>query len=460
MQFFIDIPAIPSTRVAAVEARGDLVCVGITLFVVCVSIPVDLYADLKGGDNDQTVSHNTTATSVQINSVININDVPFSEDLSDVAIFQSAVFIEDGIYYHSIQHRIDPTSLKFYRIYYHRFVRWFIGFVIFVNMMLAFFEYPTSITLSSDSHYRNLTWRMPELNCGVTESIEVICLMCFLTDCCFKFFLLGWRMFVRKPWLVLYFVMIMVSFADIGVSLAYCGIREDSVKLGYIIRVRRYCRPIFFLISSTLMKKFIKAVVLTLPQIFSVLILLVLHLYVFAMIGLLVFPRPTSVDKSMRNETSFAEYNLTDTWGRNLSYSQFSHLEGSQYFSSVTQAFMSLLILLTTANHPDVMMPIYQYNRFSSIYFIMFLGIGTFLILNLLIAATYNQFKGFFQKSLQSSFFRRRVAFRAAFTLLARKTQQQQQKRGSRLSYVQEVVNKDLVRMVLQKAKIPRSQVS
>ena len=422
---------------------------------------MDLYADLKGGENDQTISHNTTASSVRINSVININDTPLPQDIPDTVIFQSAVFIEDGLNYHSIHHRIDPTSLKFYRIYYHKYVRMLFGFVIFVNMMMAFVEYPTSLTLSSDIHYRNLTWRMPELNCGITESVELICLMCFLLDCSFKLFLLGWRTFVRKPWLLLYFFMIVLSFADIGVSLSFCAVREDSPSLLYTIRVRRYCRPIFFLISSTIMKKFIKAVVFTLPQIISVLTLLLLHLYVFAMIGLLVFPHPSSINKHSLNinQSVFPEMNLTDSVPHNLSYSQFSYLEGSQYFSSVSQAFLSLLVLLTTANHPDVMIPIYQYNRFSSIYFILFLGIGTFLILNLLIAATYSQFKGFFQKSLQSSFLRRRVAFRAAFSLLAKKTQQQQQKRGSRLSYVQEVVNKDLVRRLLQKARIPKVQV-
>ena len=392
-------------------------------------------------------------------------------DISETVIFQSAVFIEDGINYHSIHHRIDPASLKLYRIYYSKYVRWCLGFVIFINLMLAFVEYPTSLTLSSDKHFRDV-WHAADPLCGITESIELLCLTVFLVDCSLKFFLLGWRRFVRKPWLIVYSIMIALSFVDVGVSLSFCGSREDSSSrsLLYTVRVRRYCRPIFFLLSSTIMKKFIKAVVLTLPQIFSVLSLLVLHLYVFAMIGLLVFPRPTSyynltnASHPLPNATQ-SDYvpllssitpNVTQS---NLSYSHYAQLEGKKYFSSVTQAFISLLVLLTTANHPDVMMPIYQYNRFSSIYFILFLGIGAYLILNLLIAATYNQFKGFFQNSLQSSFFRRRVAFRAAFSLLAKKTQQLQQKGGSRMNYVQEVVNKDFVRRLLQKARIPQKQI-
>lgn len=424
---------------------------------------VDIYADLKRTDQDRTSSHFTTSSSQRTNSVMNINDLPLPTDLSETTIFQSAVFIEDGVHYRSIHHSIDPTPLKLYRIYYHKYVRWCLGLFIFINLILAFFEYPTSLTLSSDSRFRDRLWHMTELHCGVTESIEILCLLVFLLDCSFKFYLIGWKRFVRKPWLVLYAVMLVLSFVDLFMSLIFC-IAGYKHSLLYTLRLRRFCRPLFFLLSSTIMKKFAKAVVLTLPQIFSVLVLLVLHLYIFAMIGLLVFPRSPYLSNSNQTNSSNVSSNASvdpmDINGSQIHpYSYYAELEGSEYFSSVSQAFVSLLVLLTTANHPDVMIPIYQYNRFSSIYFVLFLGIGTFLILNLLIAATYNQFKGFFQKSLQSSFLRRRVAFRAAFTLLARKTSELQQERGSRLSYVQEVASKDLIRRLLQKARIPGKQL-
>ncbi len=431
-----------------------------------VSFAVDLYSDIKGDEKQITSSHTTSASTYRTNSgVININDIPLPPDLSETIIFQSAVFIEDGVRYRSIHHRIDPKSLKLYRIYYSKYVRWCMGFAIFVNLILAFFEYPTSFTLSADSRFRDSTWHMPEPHCGITESIEILCLLVFLIDCSFKFYLLGWKRFFRKPWQVLYVLMILLSFIDVILSIAFCVFRKEPYpdKIPYSLRLRRFCRPMFFLLSSTIMKKFVKAVVLTLPQIFSVLVLLVLHLYVFAMIGLLVFPRPVV---SNGNGTNSSDVNASSLFphidlvnASNLSYSYYAELEGNTYFDSVSDAFVSLLVLLTTANHPDIMMPIYQYNRFSSLYFILFLGIGAFLILNLLIAATYNQFKGFFQKSLQSSFNRRRVAFRAAFTLLARKTQQMQQKRGTRLSYVQEVASKELIRRLLQRARIPAKQL-
>ena len=423
---------------------------------------VDLLAGLRSGDDNDRPR---TSSGQNGSMVLNINDLPLPSETDNTAIFQSAVFIEDGIKYRSIHHKIDPTSLKVYRIYYSRYIQWTIGIVLFLNLILAFFEYPTSITLSSDFKFRDNTWRFPDPPCGITESIELACLLFLLGDCITKFYLLGLRRFIQRRWLLLYSVMLVLSFIDLGVSLTFCGIGQTT-SLGYTLRIRRFFRPLFFLLHSSIMKKFTKAAIFTLPQIFSVLFLLVLHLYVFTMIGLLVFPRspqkiplgPSSNNSNMSMDLNFTDLTNSSyddsTNSSELPYLYYSQLEGDKYFPSVFDSIISLLVLLTTANHPDIMMPIYQYNRFSALYFILFLSIGAFLILNLVIAATYNQFKGYFQKSLQSSFFRRRVAFRAAFTILARKTYQMQQRTSSRLSYTQEVVSKHFIRGLLQRAKI------
>ena len=415
---------------------------------------MDLYADLQPAEvEDEPLIDSAQARD---GSLLSINSLLSPKDDSDTAIFQSAVFIEDGINYRSIHHKIDPKSLYLYRVYYSRYIQWALGVVIFVNLILAFFEYPTSLTLSADFRFRDCTWHWHEPSCGVTESIEAICLLLFLADCITKFYLLGWRRFIQKPWLILYAFMIVISFADLIVSAAFCHDHRSS--LGYTLRIRRFFRPLFFLLSSTIMKKYIKAIYLSLPQIFTVLMLLLLHVYVFAMFGLLVFPHPVrspenSTNDSFVNSTYSEVYSNCSKWDAHKS-GYYEQEEGSKYFSTVTSAFVSLLVLLTTANHPDVMMPIYQYNRFSSLYFILFLLIGMYLILNLLIAVIYNQFKGFFYKSLQSSFFRRRVAFRAAFTVLARKTH-----RGLTSSRSQEIVSKDLIRRLLQKARINPKQI-
>ena len=200
------------------------------------------------------------------------------------------------------------------------------------------------------------------------------------------------------------------------------------------------------------------------------------------MIGLLIFPRPQPISAGVPGlPPMFNEYYNSSTLdsenyttvdefyaARNISMKNFSNsstgptesigyyqIEGGlKYFDTVFDAFISLIVL-TTASHPDVMVPIYQYNRFSAIYFILFLGIGAYIILNLLIAATYYQFKRLHQLSLQKRLEKRRVAFRAAFTLLARKAQK---KRVARLSN-NETVTKELVRGLLKKANIHKDLV-
>ncbi|XP_064395452.1 two pore channel protein 2-like isoform X2 [Halichondria panicea] len=416
--------------------------------------------------NDQGTSPAKRSSRSSINTsptVLNINNLPLPTNTKDTALLQSAVFILDGIKYRSIQHKIDPLSLSIYQVYHSRPFQWLLKGVLLLLLMLAFFEYPTSFSLSSDYRFRNQTWFLGEAPCGTTEAVEIVCLIFILCDCMLRFYLGGWKRFVRKPWLVLYAVMIGLSFIDVFISIAFCDRKYDPLpmSLAYTLRMRRYFRPIFFLISSTIMKKFAKAVALTLPHIFTVLVLLVIHMYVFAMIGLLVFPHPP--DKAITNTTGIINSTHlpdadSDLINPNLNYSYYTQQEGERYFRTVADALESLLVLLTTANHPDVMMPIYQYNRFSAIYFILFLGIGSYIILNLLIAVIYNHFKGFFQNSLQSSFLRRRVAFRAAFTILIRKTQDLMKRSSQRNSYSHDHVGKDLVRELLQRVKIKESQ--
>ena len=52
-----------------------------------------------------------------------------------------------------------------------------------------------------------------------------------------------------------------------------------------------------------------------------------------------------------------------------------------------------MLILLTTANFPDVMLPAYNMSFYWSLYFISFLLLGLYALLNLLLAQVFNSFR-------------------------------------------------------------------
>uniref|UniRef100_A0A672H2C5 Two pore channel protein 2 n=1 Tax=Salarias fasciatus TaxID=181472 RepID=A0A672H2C5_SALFA len=284
----------------------------------------------------------------------------------ELYIQQAVVFIEDAIQYRSINHRVDAGSLRLYRWYYSRICQWGLGLNIALVLLLAFVERPSSLSVSSDPRYRSDPWQPP---CGLTEGIELLCLLIFALDFAVKSYLIGWEELRKSKWLIGYTVVISVSFIDWVLSV--------SMVCDEKLRVRRLLRPFFLLQNSSLMKKTLKCIKRTLPEIASVILLLALHLCLFTMIGMLLFAKTEDPKKN-------GEWEL--------------------HFRSLTNSFTSLLVLLTTANNPDVMIPAYSVNRAYSIFFIAFSVIGTYCLMNLLTAIIYNQFKGFLLQHFSFSF--------------------------------------------------------
>lgn len=299
----------------------------------------------------------------------------------DLYIQQAVVFIEDAIQYRSINHRVDSRSLRLYRCYYSRICQWGLGLTIAAVLLLAFVERPSSLSVSSDPRHRLAPWQPP---CGLTESIEMVCLVIFALDLATKSYLIGWDEFRKNKWLIGYTVVITVSVIDwvLSVSMA-CDER---------LRIRRLFRPFFLLQNSSLMKKTLKCIKRTLPEIASVILLLAMHLCLFTMIGMLLFVK--TEDSSKNGE-----------W--------------EAHFRGLPNSLTSLLVLLTTANNPDVMIQAYSLNRAYAIFFILFSVIGTYCLMNLLTAIIYNQFRGYLLMSVQTSIIRRRLGIRAAFQVLS-----------------------------------------
>uniref|UniRef100_A0A8D0AZZ6 Two pore channel protein 2 n=1 Tax=Sander lucioperca TaxID=283035 RepID=A0A8D0AZZ6_SANLU len=301
-------------------------------------------------------------------------------DDEDLYIQQAVVFIEDAIQFRSINHRVDARSLRLYRWYYSKICQWGLGLTIAVVLLLAFVERPSSLSASSDPRHRSPPWEPP---CGFTESIEMVCLVIFSLDLAVKSYLIGWEELRKNKWLIGYTVVISVSTIDWVLSV--------SMVCDEKLRVRRLLRPFFLLQNSSLMKKTLKCIKRTLPEIASVILLLALHLCLFTMIGMLLFAKSEDPDK---NE------------------------EWKLHFRSLPNSLTSLLVLLTTANNPDVMIPAYSLNRGYSIFFVTFSVIGTYCLMNLLTAIIYNQFRGYLLMSVQTSIIRRRLGIRAAFQVL------------------------------------------
>lgn len=66
--------------------------------------------------------------------------------------------------------------------------------------------------------------------------------------------------------------------------------------------------------------------------------------------------------------------------------------EGVLILPTIGESYFNMLVLLTTANFPDVMLPAYNVNYFNSFFFITYLGIGLYFLFNILLANVYNHF--------------------------------------------------------------------
>ncbi|XP_038664332.1 two pore calcium channel protein 2 isoform X2 [Scyliorhinus canicula] len=334
-----------------------------------------------------------------------------SSQLDDLYIQQAAVFIEDAIKYRTINHRVDSRSLRLYRWYYSAACQWVLNTAILVILAMAFFEKPSSLSVTSDLRFRQVLWEPP---CGLTEGIEAICLLLFIVDVVIKSYLLGWGEFQKSKWLIAYTLVLAASTVDWIVSL--------SLLCEERIRVRRILRPFFLIQNSSLMKKAFNCLRQTIPQITSVMLLLALHLLLFTMIAMLLFTR--------------VQTNEDDK-------------EWKTYFRNLSESLTSLLVLLTTANNPDVMIPAYSRRRAYSLFFIAFSLIGTYLLMNLLTAIIYNQFRGYLLSSIQTSIVRRCLGIRGAFEVLCCERSNKTGRSGSLVT-----VSTNTVLQVLQKVKM------
>ncbi|XP_054749500.2 two pore channel protein 1-like [Lytechinus pictus] len=101
-----------------------------------------------------------------------------------------------------------------------------------------------------------------------------------------------------------------------------------------------------------------------------------------------------------------------------LGFYIFVNVEDDIYFQTLQDSFVNLFVLMTTANFPDVMMPAYNHNPWSAIFFIVFLVLELYFLINLLLAVVYDTFTGIEKKKFKKLTLHMRKATSKAFRLL------------------------------------------
>ncbi|KAK3863168.1 hypothetical protein Pcinc_031021 [Petrolisthes cinctipes] len=156
-------------------------------------------------------------------------------------------------------------------------------------------------------------------------------------------------------------------------------------------RVTRALRPIFFVDSRYLggVRRFLRQILQSVPPILEVLGILFFILIIFTTLGFYLF----------------------------------SNNPRDPYFSTFGQGFVSLYVLLTTANYPDVMMPAYAQSHWSAAFFIAFLAINLYFLMNLMLAVVFVVFSDIEKEKFRKLLVHKRRACQFAFRLLVTRSQ-------------------------------------
>jgi Ion transport protein len=120
-----------------------------------------------------------------------------------------------------------------------------------------------------------------------------------------------------------------------------------------------YCRIILYVISYRDCLREFQSLCNMLPEVVNSLFLLFLFMAFYSWIGVVCF---------------------------------YGSEEGDQLFPNIFDAMFTLWIATTTANYPDVMMPAYNQNRMAAIYFIVYMVVTFFFLMNIILASVVNAY--------------------------------------------------------------------
>ncbi|CAJ1068835.1 two pore calcium channel protein 1 isoform X2 [Xyrichtys novacula] len=215
------------------------------------------------------------------------------------------------------------------------------------------------------------------LDVYVHATLELLALVMVAFELCMKLRWLGFHTFIRHKRTMVKTCVLLLQFVEAIVVL----IRQTSH-----VRVTRALRPIFLVDCRYCgaVRRNLRQIFQSLPPFIDILLLLLFFMVIFAILGFCLFSTNSS----------------------------------DPYFSTLENSLVSLFVLLTTANFPDVMMPSYSKNRWSCVFFIVYLSIELYFVMNLLLAVVFDTFNDVEKMKFKSLLLHKRSAIDHAFQLL------------------------------------------
>ncbi|ETV72231.1 hypothetical protein, variant 2 [Aphanomyces astaci] len=305
-------------------------------------------------------------------SLSNIMYSPLSHDTKTASVdvnkfMVAAAFIEDGIHGRKIGYRIDAQALRMVRWFHSTWYRYLFNVVGIGCCALAFVE---------DGQARPL---------DVWSLVELLCLLGFSMDVYYRYAMSSDKTKAqfrqREPWATLRFVLLVVTFAEMGLCAAGVSIVQP--------RYTRIFRPFMVIARRRNIRVVFASFLRALKDVAVVLALTLCVVLFFGLMGFLLFADSSVI----------------------LNVPYFATLGDSLYNMLLIQSCLPVMMA--------VMLPYYVQSQWSALYFVVFVLFTNFFLVKLTIAVSYRRYKRNTEKMLYKRLQKRKIALSKAFELLS-----------------------------------------
>lgn len=252
----------------------------------------------------------------------------------------AAVWFRDATHFRETFPMPTRAALRAHRILHRKAFRLFRKLLIFIHLFLAFVEPPSDAVI------------LP------TQPVEILCVAMLFVDLVLQL-LIRRGQFCRDRWLVVKCGFVLVTLAD-TVSSIFLG------HLGrvFVYRPLRCLRAYYLLENSRELRANTRYFLRILPRVLAAFGLVFVLIVVYSIAGIFFF-LPISTD---------------------------------EYFTDFHTTAFQLFSLLTTVNFPDIMLPAYADSQWASLYFMSFLLVGVYFLLNMVLSVVVVSFRSFLRE--------------------------------------------------------------
>ena len=292
----------------------------------------------------------------------------------------------------------DPVSIKLFKIIRHPFYKVLMTGCVFLLMSLTFSEEPTTHSLGNVTdtiqsvNYAGGHW-CPRDGAACKQKswmliIETITTTVLACDLVLHVYMVSIKTYFKDWHKIAWFICIVYMMIDLLFTQYIFPARR-------IFRFSRLLRPIYILRTRRTVRNIFFATIETIPNLKEYIAFLMVVIFCFAVAGIQLFG-PSVAD--WKNETTSgrldgALYNSHETivsTGSNVTVEVELFTE---HFNFIGGALVSLMVLCTGENYPDVMKPAVEENQYHIFFFVLYVVITLFIFMPVLMAIIFEHYK-------------------------------------------------------------------